>query len=206
MVSDAALLSALREQRLLAILRGPEPGLLAAAGRTLVECGFACLEVSLTSGDAFGVIEELAAKTDALVGAGTVLAAADVHRAREAGAQFVVTPGLCPAVDEARAAGLPALAGALTPSEIIAAAARSTAVKLFPASHGGPEYLRAVREPLPEVPLVPVGGIAADSVAAYLAAGALAVGVGSPLLGDAARGGDLGELRRRAGAFRAATL
>lgn len=205
-MSDAALLAALRAQRLLAILRGPESAALVAAGLALVECGIGCLEVSLTSGDALGAISELAAKADAdaLIGAGTAITAVDVQRARDAGAQFIVTPALCPAVDEARTVGLPVVAGALTPSEIIAAASRSAAVKLFPASCGGPEYLRAVRAPLPEIPLVPVGGVDARSVAAYLAAGAVAVGAGSPLLDDAAHGGDLGELRARAKAFRAA--
>lgn len=206
MVSESALLGTLRDQRLLAILRGAQHGMLVAAGLTLIDCGITCLEVSLTSVDALGVIDELVANAgeDALIGAGTALTAADVSRARDAGAQFVVTPGLCPAVEEARAAGLSVLGGALTPSEIIEAAAHSTAVKLFPASHGGPEYLRAVRAPLPDTPLVPVGGVDAESVPAYLAAGALAVGVGSPLLGDAASGGTLADLRVRANAFRAA--
>jgi 2-dehydro-3-deoxyphosphogluconate aldolase/(4S)-4-hydroxy-2-oxoglutarate aldolase len=206
MVSDQNLRDALREQRLLAILRGSERAALVAAGLTLIECGIACLEVSLTSADAVGAIEDLVAKAgpDAIIGAGTAITAADVRSARDAGAQFIVTPGLCLAVDEARGAGLPVLAGALTPSEIIAAAARGTAVKLFPASLGGPSYLRAVRAPLPQVPFVPVGGIDAEAVRAYLAAGALAVGVGTPLLGDAADGGELTELRERAHVFRAA--
>lgn len=206
MVSESALLTALRKQRLLAILRGPQHPPLVAAGLTLIECGITCLEVSLTSPDALSVIDDLAARAgeDALIGAGTVIAAADVNRARDRGAQFIVTPGLCPAVAQARAADLPVLAGALTPSEIIAAASDSTAVKVFPASQGGPEYLRAVRAPLPDTPLVAVGGVDADSVPAYLSAGAFAVGVGSPLLGDAAHGGDLDELRVRANAFRAA--
>lgn len=206
MVNETALVHALQEQRLLAILRGPHDATLVAAGRTLIDCGLTCLEVSLTSSDALDVIDHLAAHAGehALIGAGTAITAADSRRARDAGAQFIVTPGLCPAVEEAEAAGLPVLAGAFTPSEIIAAATRSTAVKLFPASHGGPEYLRAVRAPLPDTPLVPVGGMDADSVPVYLAAGALAIGVGSPLLGDAAFGGDLDELRARAGVFRAA--
>lgn len=205
MVSERALLGVLREQRLLAILRGPQHARLVAAGLALIDCGITCLEVSLTSLDALGVIDDLVANAgaDAHIGAGTVLTAADVSRARDAGAQFIVTPGLCPAVEEARAADLPVLAGALTPSEIIDAASRGTAVKLFPASQGGPEYLRAVRAPLPDTAFVPVGGVDAPSVPAYLAAGALAVGVGSPLLGDAVDGGDLAELRVRANEFRA---
>lgn len=205
MVSGEALLDALRDQRLLAILRGADRAALVAAGLTLIDCGIACLEVSLTSADALGAIDELVSKAgaDALIGAGTVIAIDDVTRVRDAGVQFVVTPGLCAAVDEAHAVGLPALVGALTPSEVIAAAERGVAVKLFPASHGGPEYLRAIRAPLPDVPIVPVGGVDAESVPAYLAAGALALGVGSPLLGDALDGGDLAALASRARVFRA---
>ncbi|EFL27582.1 LOW QUALITY PROTEIN: putative 2-dehydro-3-deoxyphosphogluconate aldolase/4-hydroxy-2-oxoglutarate aldolase, partial [Streptomyces himastatinicus ATCC 53653] len=78
------------------------------------------------------------------------------------------------------------------------------AVKLFPASLGGPGYLRALRDPFPEVPFVPVGGVDAAAARDYLDHGAIAVGVGSPLIGDAAAGGDLGALRTRAAAFRAA--
>lgn len=205
MVSGELLLDALREQRLLAILRGADRAALVAAGLTLIDCGISCLEVSLTSTDALGAIDDLASKAgaDALIGAGTVITADDLPRARDAGAQFVVTPGLCAAVDEARAAGVPALVGAFTPSEVIAAAERGAAVKLFPASCGGPEYLRAIRAPLSDIPIVPVGGVDLESVPAYLAAGAVAVGVGSPLLGDAIKDGDLAGLASRARAFRA---
>jgi 2-dehydro-3-deoxyphosphogluconate aldolase/(4S)-4-hydroxy-2-oxoglutarate aldolase len=206
MVSDQTLLDVLREQRLLAILRGSDRAGLVAAGLTLVDCGIGCVEVSLTSTDALEAIADLVSKAsaDALVGAGTVITADAARRARDAGAQFVVTPGLGAGVDAARALGLPVLAGALTPTEAIAAAERATAVKLFPASFGGPAYLAAIRAPLPSVPFVPVGGVDADSVPAYLAAGALAVGVGSPLIGDATEGGDLNGLRARARSFRAA--
>jgi 2-dehydro-3-deoxyphosphogluconate aldolase / (4S)-4-hydroxy-2-oxoglutarate aldolase len=79
-----------------------------------------------------------------------------------------------------------------------------TAVKLFPAGLGGVEYLRALRQPFPDVPLVPVGGVDADATAAYLRAGAVAVGVGSPLVGDAADGGAIAKLRGRAARFLAA--
>ena len=77
----------------------------------------------------------------------------------------------------------------------------ATAVKLFPAGIGGPPYLRALRDPLPGIPFVPVGGVTEALAAEYLLAGAVAVGVGSPLLGDAARGGDLDALRARAAGF-----
>ena len=206
MVSEAHLLETLRRQRLLAILRGPDRDALLRTGLTLIECGVSCLEVSLTSDDALGVITDLIAKSghDALIGVGTVRSAEDAARAREAGAQFAVTPGLGAGVAGARDAGLPVLGGALTPTEVLAASATCAAVKLFPASVGGPGYLRAVRDPLPDIPIVPVGGVDLDTVPAYLSAGALAVGVGSPLLGDSATTGDLTGLSRRAQAFRTA--
>jgi 2-dehydro-3-deoxyphosphogluconate aldolase/(4S)-4-hydroxy-2-oxoglutarate aldolase len=97
------------------------------------------------------------------------------------------------------------IAGALTPTEVVAAVHRgATAVKLFPASIGGPSYLKALRDPLPDVPFVAVGGVDVAKAEEYFAAGAIAVGLGSPLLGDAPQGGDLGALRERARAFLAA--
>ncbi|MBA3620577.1 MAG: 2-dehydro-3-deoxyphosphogluconate aldolase, partial [Acidothermales bacterium] len=94
---------------------------------------------------------------------------------------------------------VPVIPGAFTPSEILQAwRSGASAVKVFPASLGGPAYLRAVRAPLPDIPLVPTGGISVDAAPAYLQAGALAVGIGSPLVGDAGDTGDLHALRRRA--------
>jgi 2-dehydro-3-deoxyphosphogluconate aldolase/(4S)-4-hydroxy-2-oxoglutarate aldolase len=114
-----------------------------------------------------------------------------------------VTPALCP--DVATAAGelgVPVVMGVFTPSEIVAAMrAGATAVKLFPASTVGPDYVAAIRQPLPDLPLVVVGGVRVEDAAAYLRAGALAVGVGSPLIGDACAGGSLDELRQRARAL-----
>jgi 2-dehydro-3-deoxyphosphogluconate aldolase/(4S)-4-hydroxy-2-oxoglutarate aldolase len=129
----------------------------------------------------------------------------DADRAADAGAAFLVTPGFGPGVPRGAELGLPVLAGGFTATEAITAMANgATAVKLFPAATGGPGYLRALRDPLPHVPFVPVGGVDVGEVAPYLQAGAVAVGVGSPLLRDAARGGDLDELRERALRFLAA--
>jgi 2-dehydro-3-deoxyphosphogluconate aldolase / (4S)-4-hydroxy-2-oxoglutarate aldolase len=122
-----------------------------------------------------------------------------------AGAGFLLTPAAGSGADAAHDAGVPVLAGALSPSEVWAAhEAGAAAVKLFPASLGGPAYLRALRDPFPDVPLVPVGGVDTGAAVAYLAAGAVAVGVGSPLLGDAVTGGDLGALAERVARFREA--
>jgi 2-dehydro-3-deoxyphosphogluconate aldolase/(4S)-4-hydroxy-2-oxoglutarate aldolase len=195
-----SLLELLETQRILAIIRGNDPVAAIRSIEVLVEEGITLMEVSLSGADALRVIRVAAASLGAGVhlGAGTVLTAEDAAAARDAGATFIVTPGLGAGVGAAVRLGLPVLAGALTPSEVIAAVAQGVdAVKLFPASSGGVPYLRALRGPFPAVPFVPVGGVDLDSVEAYLDAGALAVGVGSPLLGDAPDGGDLSGLRHR---------
>jgi 2-dehydro-3-deoxyphosphogluconate aldolase/(4S)-4-hydroxy-2-oxoglutarate aldolase len=172
----------------------------------LAEEGITLVEVSLTGTDALCVLSRARAELGpaAPLGAGTVLTAEDARRAQECGADFAVTPGLGEGFDEARRIGLPVLAGALTPTEVAAAVRLGAdAVKLFPAGPvGGPGYLRALRGPFPGVPFVPVGGVDAQAARDHLAAGAVAVGVGSPLVGDAADGGDLGALRDRARAYR----
>ncbi|MCW2882400.1 MAG: aldolase [Sphaerisporangium sp.] len=194
------LLDHLTSRRLLAIVRGNDPVAALRSVEVLAEEGVTLMEVSLSGADALTVIRQAAASlgTGVHLGAGTVLTAQDAAAARDAGATFAVTPGLGEGVSEAIRLGLPVLAGALTPTEVVAAVAQGVdGVKLFPASFGGAPYLRALRDPFPAVPFVPVGGVGLDSVAAYLDAGAVAVGVGSPLLGDAPNGGDLGQLRRR---------
>lgn len=198
----------LGEHRLVAVVRGDDPDAALESALVLADAGIALIEVSLTAADGAGVIAR--ARTElgprAWIGAGTVVAESDVVRAERAGAAFLVTPGLAPALGEAVRFGLPALVGAFSPSEVVAATlAGAAAVRLFPASLGGPAYLRTLRECFPEVAFVAAGGVDAASAADYLAAGALAVAVGSSLLGDAPRGGDLNALRERAEAFLAAT-
>lgn len=198
------LLEALAAHRLLAIIRGTDPAACARTAAVLLDNSISLLEVSLTSTDALDVLERVAASApaNAHIGAGTVLSAADARRARDAGASFTVTPALGEGVQASVDLGLPVLAGALTPSEVLAAhRTGATAVKVFPASSFGPGHVAALRAPFPDIPLVPVGGIGLDDVQRYLDAGALAVGVGSPLTGDAPDGGDTAELERRARAF-----
>ncbi|MEU6228236.1 bifunctional 4-hydroxy-2-oxoglutarate aldolase/2-dehydro-3-deoxy-phosphogluconate aldolase [Streptomyces sp. NPDC047042] len=199
------LVESLRTHRLLAVVRGKDAAAALSTVRTLTEEGIAAIEVSLTTTDALTVIRRARAELgpDALLGAGTVRSAADAARALDAGASYLVTPAL---VDGLEPYGVPVLMGALTPSEVEAALARgAAAIKLFPGSFGGPGYLKALRDPFPEVHFVPVGGVDAPAARAYLDRGALAVGVGSPLVGDAADGGDLGQLRLRAAEFRKVT-
>lgn len=199
------LVEGLKRTRLLAIVRGTDESASIRAAVALLDEGFRYLEVSLNTPGALRVIGSLLADSPrgAQIGAGTVLTRDDVLRVRDAGAGYAVTPALAASVGECARTGLPVLAGALTPSECIAAIEQgAAAVKLFPASLGGPGYIRAVREPLPRVPLVAVGGIDVAAIADYLAAGAVAVGLGGSLLGDAAEaGGNVGALRDRARRF-----
>ncbi|CAM5592831.1 MULTISPECIES: bifunctional 4-hydroxy-2-oxoglutarate aldolase/2-dehydro-3-deoxy-phosphogluconate aldolase [Streptomyces] len=199
--------AALAAHRLLAIVRGRDADAALRTVLTLAEEDIDLIEVSLTGTDALTVIartRELLGP-DRPLGAGTVLTAEDARAAHRAGAAFVVTPGLGEAIPAAHDLGLPVLAGVYTPTDVIAA--RSTgaaALKIFPvAQAGGAAYLKALRGPFPDAAFVPVGGVDEAVARACLAAGAAAVGVGSPLVGDATDGGSLDALRTRARAFRA---
>lgn len=195
----------LADQRLLAIVRGTDADAALRTVLTLAEEGVDLVEVSLVTADATEVIRRarMALGEDAGLGAGTVVTAEDAARAADAGASYLVTPALGEGLAAGRRLGLPVLAGALTPTEILTAMdAGADAVKLFPASLGGVPYLRALRDPFPHLLFVPVGGVDAAAAAGYLRAGAVAVGVGSPLVGDAASGGSIDELRARIRRFR----
>lgn len=197
----------LARKRLMAIVRGDDPEACERTAEVLVDAGVTLLEVSLTSPDAVGVIGRItsALGSAAHVGAGTLLTAADARAVRDAGAAFAVTPALGEGMTTAVDLGMPVLAGALSATEVLAAhRAGAAAVKLFPAGSLGPDYVRALGDPFPGIGLVPVGGVGLADVPRYFEAGALAVGVGNPLAGDAPRGGDLAALRDRAAEFLAA--
>ncbi|WP_431944968.1 bifunctional 4-hydroxy-2-oxoglutarate aldolase/2-dehydro-3-deoxy-phosphogluconate aldolase [Actinacidiphila sp. bgisy167] len=199
------LLAALRARRLLAIVRGSDPDAALATVLALAEEGITLVEVSLSGRDALDVIAKARAALgpDAPLGAGTVLSADDARAAHEAGAAFLVTPAVSDGIAAGRELGLPVLAGVMTPTDILQALRLGAdALKLFPAgSAGGPGYLRDLRGPFPDLPFVPVGGVDAQAAEVYLRGGAVAVGVGSPLIGDAADGGSVAALRDRARAF-----
>jgi 2-dehydro-3-deoxyphosphogluconate aldolase/(4S)-4-hydroxy-2-oxoglutarate aldolase len=134
------------------------------------------------------------------LGMGSVTSAEQVSEVLEAGGDFVVSPGVC--AEAARAAvqaGVSCYPGGFTATEILTAwGLGAAAVKLFPAATGGPRHLRDLRGPLPDIPLIPTGGVAIEQIGGYLDAGAAAVGLGSPLIGDALDGGSLDRLRDRA--------
>ncbi|MEU0835665.1 bifunctional 4-hydroxy-2-oxoglutarate aldolase/2-dehydro-3-deoxy-phosphogluconate aldolase [Streptomyces sp. NPDC005969] len=200
------LLTALRTHRIVAIVRGDDADAALRTVLTLAEEHFPLIEVSLSGKDTLDVIRRARAAlgSGAPLGAGNVRTAQHAQAVRDAGADFVVTPAVCEAVTEAKRLGLPVLAGVMTPTDIVAAQRLGAdAFKIFPAAQaGGPGYLKALHGPFPDAPFVPAGGVDADAASTYLAHGATAVGVGSPLIGDAADGGSLDALRERVRAFR----
>ncbi len=176
---------ALQQLPLVAILRGLTPQEAPAIGHALVDNGFALIEVPLNSPRPLDSIAALAAEhPDHLIGAGTVLSAAQVREVHAAGGRIIISPHFDPAVvREAVRLGLACVPGVATPSEAFAAlAAGAHALKLFPAELITPTVLKAMRAVLPaEVQLLPVGGITPDNMASYLSAGANGFGLGSAL-------------------------
>jgi 2-dehydro-3-deoxyphosphogluconate aldolase / (4S)-4-hydroxy-2-oxoglutarate aldolase len=198
----------LRDTRVVAILRATRGDRLERVCDTLLAAGVRCLEITTNTPSGFDAVRRLlsgvgGAGNGPEVGVGTVRTAEQVDRAAEAGASFVVAPGTNASVGRRAAElGLAWYPGALSPTEIEQAWQQgATAVKVFPAaSAGGPGYLREVRAPLDDIPLVPTGGVRIDDIADYLAAGAVAVGLGGQLVGDSlvSDDADLAALRRRA--------
>jgi len=165
-----------------------------AGGDSLVEVveavaqgGVHCIEVTMTTPGALKCIEaasEKLAGADVLLGVGSVLDAETCRMAILAGAEYVVTPTLSiPVIQMARRYSKPVIAGAFTPTEILTAWEQGAdLVKVFPCSIGGPGYIKAVKAPLPQVLLVPTGGVDLANVAAFLKAGASALAVGGNLV------------------------
>jgi 2-dehydro-3-deoxyphosphogluconate aldolase/(4S)-4-hydroxy-2-oxoglutarate aldolase len=154
----------------------------------------------MTVPGALEVIEQVASKmgSDVLVGAGTVLDAESARRCVDAGAEFLVTPGFdLETVKFANRQGKLIMAGALTPTEVIAAwKSGADMVKVFPCGNvGGPRYIKALKGPLPQVPMVPTGGVNLQTAAEFIHAGAAALGIGGELVSAAAlKSGDTGAI------------
>ncbi|HEV7624129.1 MAG TPA: bifunctional 4-hydroxy-2-oxoglutarate aldolase/2-dehydro-3-deoxy-phosphogluconate aldolase [Amnibacterium sp.] len=180
----------LRAAGVVAVLRAPTADAAVSATDALVRGGITGIEITYSTPDAAGAIARIAERYGDLVylGAGTVLTPEHAVEAVRAGAVFLVSPGLDEPVAAAmRATGAAMLLGALTPTEVMAARRLGSAVvKLFPASLGGPAYLRSLRGPFPSTPLMPTGGVTADNLGEWYAAGAVAVGAGSELCPPAA--------------------
>ena len=202
----AADLERMRRTGVVAIMRHTEASLAIAAAEALLRGGVDVVEVTMNTAGATGMIRQLTKELGErmLVGAGTVLSTGAVRQALDAGARFVVAPNTDPQVIAlCNQLGVPVVPGALTPTEVVTAwQLGADLVKVFPVSSVGARYIRDLRGPLPEIPLVPTGGITANNVADFVKAGAVAVGAGSDLVdkGVVDRR-DFAELERRARAF-----
>lgn len=184
--SRAAVVAALREVGIIPVIRAPSADVAVTVVETLAQAGLTVAEITMTVPDAIDAIGSVAKRfPTVLVGAGTVTDAETSRSAIDAGAKFIVSPCLIPAViDAAHSSDVAVLPGALSPSEVFQAfRLGGDLVKLFPAQAlGGAAYLRALRGPFPDIPLVPTGGVTLDNMAEMFRAGAAAVGVGTELI------------------------
>jgi 2-dehydro-3-deoxyphosphogluconate aldolase/(4S)-4-hydroxy-2-oxoglutarate aldolase len=196
------LTAAVRAIGVVAILRAPTAAYFPRIVDTLLAAGTRVIEITLTTP---GGIEAVAGLTraygdEAIIGAGSVITADHAEACIEAGARFVVSPTAAPdVVAAARVAGVAAYAGAMTPTEALAVHMSGAAgVKLFPASAVGPTFITDLHGPLPEIEVMPTGGITVESLGGWIRAGATAVGLGGALLGAAGVDGDVTGLADRA--------
>ena len=172
---------------ILPVVRATSPREARIAADAVCEGGIPIVEITMTVPGAVDVIRELTrgGASGILVGAGTVLNAEAARRCFDAGAQFLVSPGLnIQTIEFAKSEGTLMMAGALTPTEVITAwEAGSDFVKVFPCGNvGGAKYIKALKGPLPQVPLVPTGGVNLITAAEFIAAGAVALGIGGELI------------------------
>ncbi|MCR4392636.1 MAG: bifunctional 4-hydroxy-2-oxoglutarate aldolase/2-dehydro-3-deoxy-phosphogluconate aldolase [Candidatus Acetothermia bacterium] len=184
-MSKGKALKQLVEAGALGIIRVQTTEDLVKITQELREGGLSCIEITMNTPGALRAIEEAVGKIDdVIMGAGTVLDAPTARQAILAGAQFLVTPTVkLDVLEMAHRYGVPAIIGAMTPTEILTAwEAGADMVKVFPASTLGPKYLQEVHGPLPQIPLVPTGGITADNAGEFIRAGAAAVCAGSWLV------------------------
>ena len=153
--------------------------------QAMVDGGVKALEITFSVPNAPAVIRAVAERfgDGILLGAGTVLTPLEAAAAVEAGARFLVAPNTnVEVIGMAKRLGVPVMPGAYTPTEVVAAwMAGADAVKIFPASVGGPDYIKAIRAPLPHIPLMPTGGVDDKTAPAFIEAGAFALGAGSNL-------------------------
>jgi len=171
---------------IVAVIRAESPDLLVDVAEALLAGGVEVMEVTFTVPRAMQVLEQVAGKLGSrvLLGAGTVLDAQTARAAILAGAEFIVAPTVnLEVIETCRRYSKLAMPGALTPTEILTAwQAGADIVKVFPSELTGPKYLKLINAPLPQVRLMPTGGVNLDSAIDYLKAGACALGIGGSLV------------------------
>jgi 2-dehydro-3-deoxyphosphogluconate aldolase / (4S)-4-hydroxy-2-oxoglutarate aldolase len=205
-MDKATTLTKIRELGLLAVIRGPSRDLTIQMVDALVAGGVPGIEITYSTPQAEEVVRALRVRHGdrILLGMGTLTRPEQAAAAQDAGAQFLVSPHTDPALAQAMTAtGLAVMMGALTPSEVfLSHSLGSDVVKLFPGSIGGPSYLKALRGPFPDIPLMPTGGVSENNLKDWFAAGAFAVGAGSNLCPkELAQAGKFDEISAIAGAF-----
>lgn len=184
-----SVLNCIEKHRLVAILRLDDLSRAVELSRVLLDAGVKVQEFTLSNPDALSAVEQVLESIDefktgeATIGVGSVRNVSQVQRALDAGAQFVVTPVMLEAVIESCVEhGVPVFPGAFTPTEIAKAwDLGATAVKVFPARSLGPSFIKDVLAPMPELKLLPTGGINLENIPEYLAAGSYGIGVGGNL-------------------------
>ncbi len=198
-----SVLRRIEESGVIAVIRADSATELVDVCRALRDGGVICCEITMTTPNALDAIAEAHSKLgdDCLVGVGSVLDAETARAAILAGAQFVFSPMFNPDVlVMAHRHDRVAVPGAFTPTEIVSAwSAGADMVKIFPANHFGPQYIKDLHGPLPHIKMTPTGGVNLDTAADWIKAGAAAVGVGSSLVKkDLIRSGNWGELTKLA--------
>jgi 2-dehydro-3-deoxyphosphogluconate aldolase/(4S)-4-hydroxy-2-oxoglutarate aldolase len=193
-------LDSIVESSIVAIIRTKTSAEGRSAALALKNAGITCFEFTTTTPDVFDLIEEFAAISGLTVGVGTAMSPAHVVSAKKAGATFVLSPHTEPAViKKTLALNLLSIPGVATPTDVARALqAGAQVLKLFPASHFGPAYLKAIRDPFPQAQWLATGGVSVENIKDWFAAGALGFGVGGPLLG-----GGVAEIPGRVAAFSA---
>ncbi|GDY12778.1 bifunctional 2-keto-4-hydroxyglutarate aldolase/2-keto-3-deoxy-6-phosphogluconate aldolase [Planctomycetota bacterium] len=182
---ETPFLTTLRRIGVVAVIRGASADAAVAMAEALIRGGVLGIEITYSTPDCPSAIARLArsAPATAAIGVGTVRTIAELEAAHAAGATYAVSPHTDPElIARGRQLALPMLPGAITPSEIVAAwKAGATCIKLFPGSLVGPDYVKALRGPLPDIPLMPTGGVSEDNLGEWFAAGVVAVGMGGNL-------------------------
>jgi len=186
-MNKADVIKQIREIGIIPVVRATTSDEAMRAIDAIREGGISVLEITMTVPNAFSVIEQVTTRfgSDALVGAGTVLDAEDAKSCLASGAQFIVSPALnLDTIAYCRELDVAVMPGALTPTEVVQAwTAGADFVKIFPAGAvGGPGYLKALKAPLPQIELVPTGGVSLKTAADFIKAGAAALGVGADLV------------------------
>lgn len=206
-MDKTTIISKIYEAGVVAIMRADSSDLLIAAADAVLEGGVNAIEVTMTTPGAIDVVKQASEKygDEVVFGVGSVLDAETSRAAILAGAQFVVAPTLdFGTIEICLRYSIPVMPGAFTPTEVLKAwQAGADMVKVFPASFFGPAYMKAVKAPLPQVKLVPVGGVNLDNAAEFIRKGAEVLGVGSALINNQLLSeGKLDEISERARRFR----